>query len=87
MTIHYPKDYRFGNALVQMDNRTATKVSVWYADEATPRKRFSGSEAYDDAMNFAQDLSDSEGYIASMPSAEAVAIALGGIPADSDSDY
>jgi hypothetical protein len=61
MTIHYATSHRFGDALVSVDNRTATKVSVWYADEATPRQRFTGAEAYDDAMNFAQDLDFSLG--------------------------
>jgi hypothetical protein len=61
MTIHYPTGYSFGNARVSVDNRTATKVSVWYADEATPRQRFTGAGAYDEAMNFAQDLDFSLG--------------------------
>ena len=87
MTIHYPRDYRFGEVLVQMDNRTATKVSVWVSDEATPRKRFAGSEAYNDAMDFAVDLDFRLGGEAPALSNEAVAIALGGIPADDDSDY
>jgi hypothetical protein len=85
MTIHYPTSHRFGKALVSVDDRKATKVSVWYADEDTPRKRFSGDTAYDDAMNFALDLADDEDFI--MPSNESIAIALGGIPADDDSDY
>ena len=85
MTTHYATSHRFGKAFVSVDNRTATKVSVWYADEETPRKRFVGHEAFDDAMNFALDLSDDEDF--SAPTNESVAIALGGIPADDDSDY
>lgn len=87
MTTHYPTSYNFGDTLVSVDNRTATKVSVWYDGEPTPRKRFTGDDAYNDAMNFAQDLEDSMGYEAPMVTNESVALALGGIPADSDSDY
>ena len=88
MTTHDPSNYRFGEVLVSVDNRTATKVSVWYASEDTPRKRFSGDDAYQDAMNFAQDLDYElgDGFVP-VVSNEAIAIALGGIPADDDSDY
>lgn len=82
--IHYPTDYRCGNVLVSVDNQKATKVSVWLDDEATPRKRFAGVEAYNEAMDFAFRLSESEGYEAEMPSAEAVAISLGGATFDTE---
>jgi hypothetical protein len=82
--IHYPTDYQCGNVLVSVDNQKATKVSVWLGDEATPRKRFAGVEAYSEAMDFAFRLSESEGYEAQMPSAESVAISLGGATFDTD---
>jgi hypothetical protein len=87
MTTHYPRDYRTGDILVQVDNRTATKVSVWYDGEPTPRKRFAGDDAYGDALNFAFRLEYSMGYEAPTITNESVALALGGIPADDDSDY
>jgi hypothetical protein len=86
MTIHYATSHRFGDVLVSVDNRTATKVSVWFADEATPRKRFAGHEAYDEAMDYAFDLDEASGRPVEMPNAEAVAIALGGATFN-DSDY
>jgi hypothetical protein len=82
--IHYPTDYWCGNVLVSVDNQKATKVSVWLDDEATPRKSFAGAEAYNEAMDFAFRLSESEGYEAEMPSAEAVAISLGGATFDTE---
>lgn len=78
MTIHYPQDYCFGDVLVSADNRAATKVSVWFADETTPRKRFAGSSAYEEAMNFARELHESSGGTFEMPTAESVAVSLGG---------
>lgn len=62
MTIHYATDYRFGKVLVSVDNRTATKVSVWVDGEDKPRKRFAGDTAYEDAMNFSLEISDDEDF-------------------------
>ena len=87
MTTHYPQSYRFDKVLVSVDNNTATKVSVIVDGEPKPRKRFVGYEAYNDAMNFALDLDESLGGEAPVVSNESIAIALGGIPADDDSDY
>ena len=86
MTIHYPQDYRVNDVYVSVDNRIATKVSVWFAEETTPRKRFAGSSAYEDAMRFAWELDESTGSVFEMPNAESVAISLGGATFD-DSDY
>lgn len=60
MTIHYATDYKSGKVLVSVDNRTATKVSVWVDGESKPRQRFAGESAYDDAMNFMLDLPESQ---------------------------
>jgi hypothetical protein len=62
MTIHYPTDYRLGKVLVSVDNRTATKVSVWVDSEDKPRQKFSGDTAYQDAMNLALNLSDDDDF-------------------------
>ena len=87
MTTHYGTSHWFGDVFVSVDNRNATKVSVWVSDEETPRKRFAGSDAYGDAMDFAIDLDYQLGSEAPVVTSESVAIALGGIPADDDSDY
>jgi hypothetical protein len=84
MTIHYPQDYRVNDVFVSVDNRVATKVSVWFAEETTPRKRFVGSSAYEDAMRFAWELDESTGSVFEMPTAESVAISLGGATFDED---
>jgi hypothetical protein len=60
MTIHYPTDHRFGRVLVSVDNKVATKVSVWIDNEDKPRQRFTGDNAYDDAMELAFKLSEFE---------------------------
>lgn len=60
MTIHYATDYKSGNVLVSVDNKMATKVSVWVEGEPKPRQRFAGDSAYEDAMNFMLDLPESE---------------------------
>lgn len=62
VTTHYPTDYRLGKTLVSVDNRIATKISVWVDGEDKPRKRFAGDTAYQDAMNFALDISDDEDF-------------------------
>jgi hypothetical protein len=86
MTIHYPQDYRVNDVLVSVDNQKATKVSVWFGDESTARKLFSGNSAYEDAMRFAWELDESTGSVFEMPTAKSVAISLGGATFD-DSDY
>lgn len=56
MTIHYPTDYKSGKVLVSVDNKVATKVSVWVDGESKPRQRFAGDTAYEDAMDLMLDL-------------------------------
>jgi hypothetical protein len=82
--IHYPTDYWCGSVLVSVDNQKATKVSVWVDGEATPRKKFAGDDAYNDAMDFAMELSESVGDKFEMPTAESVAISLGGATFDTE---
>lgn len=62
MTIHYAKDYQLGKVLVSVDNRTATKVSLWVDGEDKPRKRFAGNTAYEDAMNLALTIANDEDF-------------------------
>jgi hypothetical protein len=81
--IHYPQDYWCGDVLVSVDNKVATKVSIWVDGESEPRERFTGDDAYDNAMNVAFRLSETLGYEAEMPTAESVAISLGGATFDS----
>ena len=82
MTIHYATSYWFDNVLVSVDNKTATKVSVWVSAEDTARKSFSGMNAYDEAMNFGMALDEELEGSAEMPNAESVSIALGGATFD-----
>lgn len=62
MTIHYPTDYKSGKVLVSVDNKVATKVSVWVDGESKPRQRFAGDTAYEDAMNLMLELSDEDDF-------------------------
>ena len=82
--IHYPTDYWCGDVLVSVDNKVATKVSIWVDGESKPRERFTGNDAYDNAMNAAFSLSETLGHEAEMPTAEAVAISLGGATFDTE---
>jgi hypothetical protein len=41
---------------MSVDNKVATKCSVWVDGETSPRAKFEGDDAYQDAMNFTFDL-------------------------------